>query len=93
MNSRGLDLSPADIFKSRIIGDLADDVSELYSRKWEDAEDGLGRSAFQDLFLHIRVIYAKTRAQKELLQEFPEEVLDQFLPDRAASFVDDVVLP
>lgn len=93
MNSRGLDLSPADIFKARIIGDLADDVSELYSSKWEDAEDSLGRSAFQELFLHIRVIYAKTRAQKELLQEFPEQVLDQFLPDRAASFVDDVVLP
>ena len=26
MNARGLDLSPADIFKSQVIGDLADEV-------------------------------------------------------------------
>jgi hypothetical protein len=93
MNSRGLDLSPTDIFKSDVIGALSDDVSESYSRKWEDAEDALGRSAFQELFLHIRVIFAKTRAQKELLQEFPEQVLNQFLPDKTAQFVDEVLLP
>ena len=93
MNSRGLDLSAADIFKSRVIGALPGAESELYATKWEDAEDALGRQAFQDLFLHIRTIYAKTRAQKEILQEFPEQVLDQFLPGRAASFVDDVLLP
>ncbi|WP_458779333.1 GmrSD restriction endonuclease domain-containing protein [Arthrobacter sp. D3-16] len=93
MNSRGLDLSAADIFKSRVIGALPKAESELYATKWEDAEDGLGRQAFQDLFLHIRTIYAKTRAQKEILQEFPVQVLDQFLPDRAAAFVDEVLLP
>ncbi len=94
MNSRGLDLSAADIFKSRVIGDINDDEArEDYGIRWEDAEQMLGRQAFQDLFLHIRVIFAKTRAQREILQEFPTQVLDQFLPDRAREFVDDVVVP
>lgn len=93
MNSRGLDLSPTDIFKSDIIGALGDGLSDSYESKWDDAEDALGRGGFQDLFLHIRVIFAKTRAQRELLQEFPEQVLNQFLPKRAADFVDDVLIP
>ena len=93
MNSRGLDLSAADIFKSRVIGALADDKSESYATKWEDAEESLGRQSFQDLFLHIRTIYAKTRPAKEILLEFPEQVLNRFLPLGAAVFVDDVLLP
>jgi hypothetical protein len=94
MNSRGLDLSAADIFKSRVIGDIEDDEDrEDYGIRWEDAEQMLGRQAFQDLFLHIRVIFAKTRAQREILQEFPAQVLDQFLPSNAREFVDDVVVP
>jgi hypothetical protein len=93
MNSRGLDLSAADIFKSRVIGALADDKSESYAVKWEDAEESLGRQSFQDLFLHIRTIYAKTRPSKEILLEFPEQVLNRFLPRGAAEFVDDVLLP
>lgn len=94
MNSRGLDLSAADIFKSRVIGDIDDSAArEEYGTRWEDAEQMLGRQAFQDLFLHVRVIFAKTRAQREILQEFPAQVLDQFLPSRAREFVDDVVVP
>ena len=74
MNSRGLNLSAADIFKSRVVGLLDDEESEAYSHKWEDAEDDLGRDTFQELFLHIRMIFAKVRGQREILQEFPEQV-------------------
>lgn len=93
MNSRGLDLSPADIFKSLVIGDLMDDGSEAYAEKWEDAEQDLGREPFADLFLHIRMIYAKERGRRELLKEFPEQVLTHFRPDKGKEFVDDVVVP
>lgn len=93
MNSRGLNLSAADIFKSTVVGLLDEDESERYSRKWEDAEDELGRDGFQDLFLHIRMIFSKVRAQRELLQEFPEQVLNRFLPARAKEFIDDVLIP
>ncbi len=96
MNARGLDLSPADIFKSQVVGRVGeiDAARELsYAEKWEEAEELLGRDDFADLFLHIRMIFAKERGRKELLKEFDEQVLSRFLPDRPQSFVDDVVVP
>ena len=94
MNARGLDLSPADIFKSVVIGALGQGgASEAYAEKWEDAEENLGRDGFAELFIHIRMIFAKIRAKRELLKEFPEQVLNNYLPTRAAEFVDDVVVP
>ncbi|WP_199839256.1 HNH endonuclease family protein [Streptomyces sp. NRRL F-5122] len=93
MNSRGLDLSPTDIFKSLIIGDLDERTAQECARKWEDAEEALGRDDFADLFLHIRMVFATRRGERELLKEFPEQVLSHYLPGRAKSFVNDVVVP
>lgn len=92
MNARGLDLSPADIFKSLIIGELPDGASSEYATKWEDAEEALGRDDFADLFLHLRMIFSKERARRELLKEFPEQVLAQF-KGKSAAFIDQVLLP
>ncbi|MZD05315.1 DUF262 domain-containing protein [Streptomyces sp. SID5785] len=93
MNSRGMDLSPTDIFKSHIIGALDATASEECARKWEDAEEALGRDDFADLFLHLRMVFAMRRAERELLKEFPEQVLNAYLPGKADSFVNDVVVP
>jgi hypothetical protein len=93
MNARGLDLSPSDIFKARVIGELPEAVAEEYADRWEGAEERLGRAEFADLFLHLRVIFAKERAKRELLKEFPEQVLNQYLPERRKEFVDDVLVP
>jgi hypothetical protein len=93
MNARGLDLSPADIFKATVIGDLDADLGEKYAEKWESAEDALGRDDFADLFLHIRMVFAKERARVELLREFPRQVLSSYLPGNATGFVDGVLVP
>ncbi|WUD72063.1 DUF262 domain-containing HNH endonuclease family protein [Streptomyces sp. NBC_00510] len=93
MNSRGLDLSPTDIFKARIIGALGARESEECARKWEDAEEALGREDFADLFLHLRMVFSGRRAERELLREFHDQVLSQYLAGRAESFVNDVVVP
>ncbi|MEU5585051.1 DUF262 domain-containing protein [Streptomyces chrestomyceticus] len=93
MNSRGLDLSPTDIFKSQIIGDLGAEASEACATTWEHAEEMLGRDDFAELFLHLRMIFAKKRAEQELLKEFPEQVLSRYFPGRAEVFVHDVVRP
>lgn len=96
MNARGLDLSPADIFKSRVIGDIGDtseQAEKAAAKRWEDAEEELGRGDFADLFLHIRMIFAKERGRKELLREFPEQVLNKYLPSKGQQFVDDVLVP
>jgi hypothetical protein len=93
MNSRGLDLSPADIFKARVIGDMDEDQAKTYAGLWEAAEEDLGRQDFADLFNHVRMVYAKERARRELLREFPEQVLDKHFTGEGARFVDEVVVP
>ncbi|MFJ9360744.1 DUF262 domain-containing protein [Streptomyces mirabilis] len=71
MNSRGMDLSPTDIFKSHIIGALDQKTSEECARKWEDAEEALGRDDFADLFLHLRMVFALTSPPAEAGGFFP----------------------
>lgn len=93
MSARGLDLSPADIFKAQVVGAIDDSNQADYAKKWEDAEEDRGREGFAELFLHIRMIFAKERARRELLLEFPEQVLDPYLKGHADQFVDDVLLP
>ncbi|MFI9536824.1 DUF262 domain-containing protein [Nocardia fusca] len=92
MNARGLDLAPTDIFKSEVIGTL--DESSGHADQWEDVEESLGSEGFTELFQDIRTIVNGKRAQRELLKEFPEQVLDPYLKQgRAADFVDDLLLP
>lgn len=90
LNSRGLDLSPADIFKADIIGKLPPDKREAYNDKWEDLEDDLGRARFAELFGHIRTIHRKQKMQDSLIAEFREFVTTAANP---ASFIDKELLP
>ncbi|MFG2404614.1 DUF262 domain-containing protein [Streptomyces brevispora] len=93
MNSRGLDLSPADIFKAQVIGEIDEQASETYAMRWEDAEESLGRDDFSDLFLHIRMIFSGERARQELLKEFQTQVLVRYRLGKAKEFVDKVLVP
>ena len=79
LNSRGLDLLPTDIIKSDIIGnikspDKQDDVTE----RWEEMEVQTGRDGFAELFGHIRMIFAKEKARRTLLEEFREQVIKKY---------------
>ncbi|HEY0165868.1 MAG TPA: DUF262 domain-containing HNH endonuclease family protein [Jatrophihabitans sp.] len=92
MNARGLDLTPADIFKSQVIGKVPEGSD--YSKRWENAEEALGSDDFTELFRDVRTVVSEERARRELLQEFPKQVLNAYLSDgKAASFVDDLLLP
>lgn len=85
LNSRGLDLSPADVLKAEIIGALPVDKQDSYTARWEDIEDELGRARFAELFGHIRMIHRKQKMQGTLIAEFRE-----FVPTRKdpAKFID-----
>lgn len=92
MNARGLDLAPTDIFKSRVIGALPEDSD--YAKQWEAAEESLGSDAFTDLFRDLRTVVNGDRARLELLREFPEQVLNDYLENgKAAEFVDCLLMP
>ncbi|MDT0507454.1 DUF262 domain-containing HNH endonuclease family protein [Novosphingobium sp. MMS21-SN21R] len=92
MNSRGLDLQPTDIIKADMIGKIkGEEDRQKYNDKWEEMEVDLTRSGFNDLFTYIRMIYAKDKAKRTLLEEFRTYVLPEN-PD-AKSFIDDVLDP
>lgn len=93
MNARGLPLTPPDIFKSQVVGAIPEPDRADYAELWEDLEEDLGRQEFGDLFLYLRTIVSKVRAVRGLLTEFPEQVLDTYLPDMGKVFVDEVLEP
>ncbi|MBU5435172.1 DUF4357 domain-containing protein [Pseudoflavonifractor sp. MSJ-37] len=96
MNSRGLDLLPIDIIKSKVIGEVPQNEQDIYTQKWEDLENMAGRDGFNEVFTHTRTIFAKERPKKNLLEEFqehvlkgkkPEELIDTFLAPYAEAYV------
>ena len=89
LNARGLDLSPTDIFKSDLVGAVPFDKEDSYADKWDQAEDAVGRQEFTDLFRDIRTIVSGQRARRELLKEFPEQVLSTWLSDETPEQVID----
>lgn len=94
MNDRGLALEPSDIFKADLVGAIVEAKRDDYAKKWEAAEETLGRSQFAELFLHTRTIILKTRLRRELLIEFRDQVLKPHLEKGdSAAFIDDVLLP
>ncbi len=89
MNDRGLDLSPTDILKAEVIGEITDaEAQRIYADKWEDIEQELGRDLFAALFTIVRTIYAKAKQRRSLQEEFREHVLKQHT---ATDFVDRIL--
>jgi len=92
MNSRGLNLQPTDIIKADTIGKLkGEDDRQTYNDKWEEIEVELTRDGFRDLFTFIRMIYAKEKSKRILLEEFRTHVLPNN-PDPKI-FIDNVLEP
>lgn len=75
LNSRGLDLLPTDIIKSDVIGSITQARQEDFTETWEELEVETGRDGFAEVFGHIRMIYAKEKARRSLLEEFRERVI------------------
>ncbi len=90
LNDRGMDLSAADILKAEVIGKLGPDLAGDYTVKWENCEDLLGRDGFNDVFVHIRMLYARKKQVGILLKEIREHVKPTADP---AAFIDDTLIP
>lgn len=91
LNSRGLDLLPTDIIKSKVIGEIAEHHREAYNKKWEEIEIQTTREGMVELFGHLRMIYAKTKARASLLQEFDESVRPKY--SGAETLIDELIEP
>ena len=90
MNDRGLDLSPTDILKAEIIGEIAETSQDTYGQKWENIEERLGRDGFRDLFAHIRMIALKTKLRQTLQADFQDNVMKSIA---GIDFIDNTVEP
>jgi len=75
LNSRGMDLLPTDIIKSDVIGSIAASLQDQFTETWEELEVETGRDGFAEVFGHIRMIHAKDKARRSLLEEFRERVI------------------
>lgn len=91
LNSRGLDLLPTDIIKSDVIGKVQPGLRDEYNETWERLEVETGREGFAEVFAHIRMIYAKEKARRALIDEFRERVIDK--APSAEHLVSEVVDP
>jgi hypothetical protein len=72
-----LDLLPTDILKATLIGESPEQRRDALSESWEELEEETGRQGFVDLFGHIRMIYARSKARASLLDEFRTHVRPQ----------------
>ena len=92
LNSRGLDLQPTDIIKADVVGKITDSQKRYeYNERWEDMEIELGRGGFNDLFTFIRMIFAKQKAKKGLLEEFRAHVIDEI--QSSEKLIEDILQP
>ena len=90
LNSRGLDLSHADILKAEVIGAIEIEEREKYGQKWDTIEENLGFEYFKSLFAHIRTIRVKKKLESTILKEFRDYVKPQSKPKK---FIDEELQP
>ncbi|HEY9635059.1 MAG TPA: DUF262 domain-containing HNH endonuclease family protein [Coleofasciculaceae cyanobacterium] len=89
LNDRGFNISLTDILKAEIIGNIDKEQQGKYTKKWEDAEEKLGRKNFQELFSHIRTIRRKVKPNRNLLDELREYAIK---PDNSSQYFIDNTL-
>lgn len=90
LNSRGLDLLPSDIIKSKTIGSLVDNIQDKYTEIWEEQELLVGRDGFNEVFAHTRTIFLKEKQKKNLLEEFSVNILEKINPKE---LIDKYIVP
>lgn len=91
LNTTGLDLMPSDIIKSNGIGSIPLSKQDAYADKWENLEIDATRQGFNDVFTHLRMVYAKKKAQGSLLDEFEKFVMSKM--PYSEYFIDNILTP
>ncbi|NAW85499.1 DUF262 domain-containing protein [Photobacterium halotolerans] len=91
LNNRGLDLLPSDLIKADAIGKISESQRESFNDKWEEIEVETGREGFNDLLTYIRMIYAKSKAKRALLEEFREHVISEVT--KPETLINEVITP
>ena len=91
MNARGVNLSPTDILKSEVIGEVPGNYQDAYMAQWESIEEDLGRDDFQELFACLYTIYKKQKPAKSLDLAFLGDILRKV--ENGTGFIDRILIP
>ncbi len=87
INTRGMELTNADLLKSYNIGNIKEDDRDLYGQKWEDIEKEIGNEGIQKLIGFIRHIELKTKASKSVYIEYKKNLFENNPELRGKEFV------
>ena len=87
LNSRGLDLSAADIIKSKVLSQIDSDRREACTVRWEETESRLGNENFEALLMHLCVMAQRRRLAGALETEFVTSVANSLGPEKTVDFI------
>ena len=94
LNTRGVPLSAADIFKARVLAHVESDARARYAALWEQSIDSLGTENPDAFFGHLLTLALRSPAKRALIDAFGEQVLTPFLASKSGEeFIDEVVVP
>lgn len=94
LNTRGVPLSAADIFKARVLSRVEPDARARYAALWEQSIDTLGTESPDAFFGHLLTLTLRAPARRALIDAFDEQVLTPFLAARSGEeFIDEVLVP
>ena len=94
LNTRGVPLSAADIFKARVLSHVDADARPRYASLWEQSIDSLGTENPDAFFGHLLTLALRSPAKRALIDAFGEQVLTPFFESKSGEqFIDEVVVP
>ena len=75
MNSRGLNLLPCDILKAELLM-AVEDHQDNFTSAWEKLEEEITREGVNEVFLHLRTIFTKSKQKESLVKEIKKIIKD-----------------
>ena len=72
LNNRGVKLRSSDILKADNLSAIAPAKQNEFATNWENIENDFDEEGFDLFLLHLRTILVKTKAQKNLLDEYKD---------------------
>jgi len=87
LNTTGLPLSTADILKASNIGEIEENMRNIYARKWREVENAIGREEVEKVIEFIRTMKLKTKARKGIYEEYKKSIFGKYL-HKGKEFVD-----
>ena len=91
LNARGLDLTPTDILKAKLLDQAGEAAEAALADRWESVEQALKREGMVELFGHIRMIYERDKPRLALETAFPKFVKP--FNDTAEQFMSNLLEP